>query len=204
MRFESRREGRRPGASAIEGEGAVGLREAAIRPALQDDVLADAQHDEVAVAVIVDVERIEAGHLVARLVGQGVGLFLETQLAADGAAVDIEARLRRAAGDGEVGQAVAIAVEGGRAAADEIFPRAGILVVDAGGERLLDHDRHVHRQFGRCFRSVAGTGIVLRVERRDARQACQKDEKSELFHCGITNVLSQAMRALRSVSERST
>ena len=55
-----RGESRRPVPAAVEGEGLVGDLEPAVGLALEDEVAAEAQHDEVHQPVIVDVERIGA------------------------------------------------------------------------------------------------------------------------------------------------
>src|SRR5262249_41665052 len=124
-------EGGAPGLAAFEAPGLVGALEAAIAEPAEHHVAADPEHDQVGSAVAVDAERIGAGDVVQ--LEPRVGNAGKAQRSADRALVAIEAGLGTAAGDVEIGQSVAVAVEGRHAAADEIFPAALVAGVDAGG-----------------------------------------------------------------------
>ena len=78
---------------------------------------------------------IGARHLVQF---EAAGFGLETQRAATCAGVAVEFGGRRAASQEHVVKAVAVAVKRGDAAADHVFPLAGVDAVDAGAGRLLD------------------------------------------------------------------
>ena len=109
----------------------VGPLEAAVAEPAQDDVLADAQHDEVDVAVAVDVERVGAGD--RGQVGDGRRQRREAQRAADRAVVAVQRRRLAAAGEEQLAAPVVVAVERRHAAADEVLEVAVVAVVDAAG-----------------------------------------------------------------------
>ena len=188
-----RREGRRPVATTVEGKRLVGDLELAAGLALEDEVAAEPQHDEVHQAVIVDVERIGAGD-VLQVLGRDAHVDLgELERAAGRAVVAIEIGRAGAAGNEQVRLAIAIAVERRHAAADEELPAAGIFVVDAGGQRLLVHVGDVVRH---RLHHVVGMG------RSGRGQAGGKQGSGEQApgHCGITRVFRKAMSAERSAS----
>ncbi len=167
----------------------VGLFEVTGAVALQDHVLADAQHDQVPDAVTIDIDRIEAGDLVSGLLRQRGLLIGEAENAARKRAVHVEPGVVGSARHCEVGKTVAIAVERGDAATDEILPGAVIHLLDARGFRLLLHHRHIHRQ-------VVGTPIGRRSGNGEHQRCGQSDCASH----GITSVLRKPTRSARSLS----
>lgn len=190
-RLPCRRESRCPGLAALEGEDAVRLLEFAAGQAAQDDVGAEAQQHNILGAVIVDVDRIGAENAVAIAILEVKRGFLEFQGAARRRAIDEKAGRPLAAGDQHVLPAVAVAIEGGDAAADEELPRSAIGVIDAGALRLLDEGWHVAVETGR-FDFAGG-------ECRSGRQ--QGGDGNKSLHGSITRVLRKAISAERSSSE---
>jgi len=151
------RERRGPAGIAVEIPFLVGEREGAARPALQEEVAADPQDEEVHVAIAVDVDRIGPDHVLKQLrIGADIErLFFKLDRTARLRPVDEELRRILAAGQKRRGEAGAVAVEGRAAAADEEFPRA---VVDAANSRRLSlfmHHRHVAE---RLLRAGGGPG----------------------------------------------
>ena len=103
------------------------------------------QHEQIHVAVAVDVDRIGADDVFEQF---GIGadverLLLEFERAAGARPVDEEPRRILAARQEHRGKARAVAVERRPAAADEEFPRTVVDAVDARRLRFLVHERHV-------------------------------------------------------------
>ncbi len=191
-RLPGGREGRRPVLAAVEGEGAVGDLELAVRLAFEDQVAAEPEHDEIHDSVIVDVERIGADDVGQVFVRDAHRHFFELERPAGRALVAVELRRVGAAGDEEIGKAIAVAVERRHAAADEELPRAGIGMVDAGGDRLLVHVGDVVRHGARCRRPAPCAMPSPAAKRAGEERAPD--------HCWITSVFRKAIRSERSAS----
>ena len=130
---------------AVEIPFVVGEGERAVGTALEQEIAADSEHEQIHVAVAVDIERIGADDIGEQLrIGADVErLFLELEWAARLGFVDEEPRRILAAREENRGKARAVAIERRAAAADEEFPRAIIDAVQAGGFRLFMHERHI-------------------------------------------------------------
>ena len=136
---------RRPARIAVEIPLPVGELERAVRSALEHDVAANSQDDEIHVAVAGDVDWIGADDVLKQF---GIGadverLFLEFERPAGFRTIDEEPRRVLASSQEHRGKAGAVAVERRPAAADEKFPRAVVDAVEARGLGLLVHQRHV-------------------------------------------------------------
>jgi hypothetical protein len=134
--FPGRTEGDRPVVLGNQAERLVPTLEPAVAETAEDDVLAEPEHDEVRVAIALDVQRVGAGDVVE--VGGGTVNADEAQRGADRAVVPEQRRRPFAAGKIQVLPAIAVAVEDGHAAADEEREAAVVGVLDAGGRGLLD------------------------------------------------------------------
>ena len=134
-----------PAGVAVEAPFLVGEREGAVRPALQQQVLADAQHEQVHAAVAVDVDRVGADDVVEQLrIGADIErLLLERERPAARRPVDVELGAVLAAGEEHRGEARAVAVERRAAAADEEFPWTVVDRVDPRRRGLFVEQRHV-------------------------------------------------------------
>ena len=132
-RFPGRTEGRGPGVAAVERPGCVGAFEPTPTQTAEKDVFAVAQHDQVDVAVAIDVDRVGAVHVVE--ICYRIGQPGELQRAADRTVVAEERGWTAPAGDVEVGFAVVVAVEGGDAAAHGERRVAVVDVVNPGRRR---------------------------------------------------------------------
>ena len=123
----------------------VGEGERAVRAALEQEVAADPEHEQIHVAVAVDVERIGADDIGEQFrIGADVErLLLEFERAAGLGFVDEESRRILAARQEHRGKARAVAIERRPAAADEELPRAVVDAVEARRFRLFMHEGHV-------------------------------------------------------------
>ena len=137
-------EGDGPGVAAVDAERLVGALEPAVAEPAQHDVLADPQHDEIGVAVSVDVERIAAGD--GGQIGHRGWELREPQRAAELTVVVVQRSRFAAAGEEQVAAPIVVAVEGGDTAADEVLEVAGVAMVDGAG--LLDEPRRGERRSG--------------------------------------------------------
>src|SRR5580704_12196397 len=118
-------ERRRPARIAIEIPFFVGEREGAVRAALEHEVAADPQHEEIHVAVAGDVDWICADYVLEQF---GIGadverLLLEFERPAGLRTIDEEPRPILASGQKYGGKAGPVAIERRPAAAAEEFPR---------------------------------------------------------------------------------
>ena len=123
----------------------VGERERAVGAALEQEIAADPQHEQIHVAVAVDVERIGADDIGEQLrIGADVErLLFELERTAGLGFVDEESRRILAARQEHRGKARAVAIERRAAAADEELPRTVVDAVEASSFRLFVHERHV-------------------------------------------------------------
>ena len=117
----------------------IGALELAATQAAKDLVFAHAQHDEIHLAVAVNVQRIGAGG-VGQL--QARALLLQFEGAAARAAVAVELGFVDATRDIDFGQAIVIAVEHGHAAADHEFVFAFKAALQAGRLAFLNKTRN--------------------------------------------------------------
>ncbi len=184
----------RPGVASVEAPGLVGALEGAITKAAKQDVLAKPQDGQVDVPIRIDVQRIGADNLAQ--VGDGAGHRVEGQCSSHRAPV-AEQRCRiLAAGQVQVLPAVAVTVEDGDAAADEVEEVAGIRMSQPGGSGLLD--------VVRCRQGPAG-------QRPKARQGGHAphadDEQAEAGRDPSSPVAGHALAAsaaskMRSITRR--
>ena len=151
---------RGPRVAPVEAQRLVGPLEATVAQSAKDHVLADAQHDEVGVAVTVHVERVCPGDV--GQVRDGVGPGTEAQRAAGRALVAVERCRLGAPGEVEVGTRVVVAVERRHPAADEEGELPVVAVLDAGGRRLLHEAGRIERRGGRRGAEAARNPTPLR------------------------------------------
>ena len=139
----------------------VGAFELAGTQAAEDFDFTNTQHHQVHIAVAVDVDRIGAGGI-GQL--QAAALFLEFDGAAARALVAVELGLVDAACDIDLGQAIAIAVKHGHAAADHELVLAFKAALQAGGVGFFDEvgggGGRSRRGRGRVGRAGAHAGAL--------------------------------------------
>ena len=145
----------RPAGIAVEAPFLVGDRESAVRAALQQEIAADPQDEQIHVAVAIDVEGIGAENAFEFVMSgiEGQRLFLEAQGSAGDRFVDEQLGRILAAGQKHRRKARTVAIERRPAAADEILPRPVVDAVEAGRDRFLMQDRNVAE---RLLRRVLG------------------------------------------------
>ena len=114
-------------------------------PPLRIEIFADAQNEQVDVAVAGDVERVGADDVVEQMrIGADVErLLLEFERAAARRFVDEQLCRVLAAGEEHAREARAVAIEGRAAAADEMLPGAVVGLIEARGGGLFVHDGDV-------------------------------------------------------------
>jgi hypothetical protein len=134
----------RPAGIAVEIPLLVGERESAVRTALQEQVPADAQDEEIHMAVAADVDRIRADHVLKqfRIAADVEGFFFELKGTAGLRPVDEQLRRILAAGEKDRGEPGAVAIECRPAASDEEFPWAVVDALDPRRHGFLMHHRH--------------------------------------------------------------
>ena len=160
----------RPAGIAVEIPFLVGEREGAVGPALEQEISADPQHEQVHVSVAVDVDRIGADDILEEL---GIPpdverLLLELERPAGLRHVNEELRRILAAGEEHRGEARTVAIESRAAAADEEFPRTVVDAVNPSRVRLFVHDRHVADRPKRAVGGArAGEGEDERQDKDD-------------------------------------
>ena len=149
------------------------------------------QHEQIHVAVAVDVERIGADDVGEQLrIGADVErLLLEFERAAGLGFVDEQLRRILAAREEDRGKARAVAVERRAAAADEEFPRTVVDAVRPGRLRLLVHEGHV------AERPLA---VLAGARRREGRRASARRQSDDPHHCAsMTSERRKAMTSSR-------
>ncbi len=159
----------RPAGIAFETPFLVRQRERAVRAALEQEIAADPQHEQIHAAVAVDVDRIGADDVVEQLrIRPDVErLLLEFERPAGLRLVDEELRRILAPGEEHRGEARTVAVEGRPAAADEEFPRTVIDAVDPRRVRFLMHDGHVADRPDRAVGGARSGEAEDEAEKRD-------------------------------------
>ncbi len=159
-------ERRRPRVAPVEAQRLVGPLEPAVAEAAQEHVLADAQHDQVRVGRR---RRCRAGTRRSRRSGRstGSGWAVNAQRAADRALVAEQRRGLGAAGEVQVRHGVAVAVEGGHAAADEEGELAVVAVRRCRPRRASSTKRGGSRAAAGPWRDRAET--PRREDRRQER-----------------------------------
>ena len=139
IRFPRCRECRCPRFPRVDTEVLRCIGESAIPEPAQNGVAAASQNHEVGGLVVVDVERIGAGDEFQ--VGDRRRLGFERQSPSRRAAVDVQLRLVRTAGEEQLRSTVVVAVEGCDAATDKELELPVVDVVDARGGCLVDEFR---------------------------------------------------------------
>ena len=120
---------------------------------------------------------------------------LEAQGSAHARAIDEQRRRPRSARQEHVGPPVAVAVERGDAAADEILPRTPVVMDQPRGLGLLVHVGHVEGQIGG---TIDGQGDRKGIRMGGARQ---QEERGERPHSpGIRSVFRNAISSERARS----
>ena len=134
-----------PAGIAVEIPFLVGEGERTVRPALEQQISADPEHEQIHVPVAVDVDRIGADDVFEelRIRPDVERLLLELERPAGLRHVDEELRRILASGEEHRGEARAVAVESRAAAADKEFPRTVVDAVNSRRVRFLMHDGHV-------------------------------------------------------------
>src|SRR5580700_10408161 len=168
----------------------VGEGERAVRAALEEEVAADPEHEQIHVAVAVDVERISADD-----VGQefGIGadverLLLEFEQPASLGFVDEQSCRILAARQEHRGKARAVAIERRAAPADEELPRTVVDAMEARRLRFFMHEGHVAQ---RLLPLLAGARSGEADEKRE-------DVEDDPHHCAsMTSDRRKAMTSSR-------
>src|SRR5580692_4027229 len=167
----------------------VGEGERAVRAALEQEVAADPQHEQIHVAVAVDVERIGADDIGEKF---GIGadaerLLFELERAAGLGFVDEQSRRILTPREEHRGKARAVAIQRRPAAAEEL-PWAIVDAVEAGGFRLFMHEGHVAQ---RLLAVLAGARSREADEKRE-------DTDHDSHHCAsMTSDRRKAMTSSR-------
>jgi hypothetical protein len=123
----------------------VGEGERAVRAALEEEVAADPEHEEIHVAVAGNVDRIGADDVLEQL---GIGadiewLLLEFKRPAGARTIDVKPSRILATRQEHRGKTGPVTVERRPAAADEEFPRTVVDAVNPCRLSLLVHQGHI-------------------------------------------------------------